>query len=132
MKVSFIVPVFNETKLTQACLDSLEKTLPADLSYEIIVVDDGSDTQTANQLDGFQHRNLQIIHSPKNRGFAAANNLGPLPRAMQGERLTTRGVEHGQVGGDAREEGGEVRRLQRGAAVRTLPQLRWEALPRLR
>ncbi|MEM9159585.1 MAG: glycosyltransferase family 2 protein, partial [Verrucomicrobiota bacterium] len=75
MKVSFIVPVFNETRLTKACLESLEATLPI-IDYEIILVDDGSLPEIACELDQLTFKNLTVIHAPKNQGFAAANNLG--------------------------------------------------------
>jgi len=42
MEVSFVIPLFNCLPLTQAMVASLQATLPAGLSHEIILVDDGS------------------------------------------------------------------------------------------
>ncbi|MFM7751790.1 MAG: glycosyltransferase, partial [Opitutaceae bacterium] len=41
-RLSIVVPLFNCLALTRAMLDSLRATLPADVPYEIILVDDGS------------------------------------------------------------------------------------------
>ncbi len=45
--VSVIIPVYNDTERLQRCLDALEEqTYPAD-RYEVVVVDNGSDTPIA-------------------------------------------------------------------------------------
>ena len=42
MQVSFVIPLFNCLPLTQAMVASLQATVPADVEYEIILVDDSS------------------------------------------------------------------------------------------
>lgn len=72
MKVSIIIPVYNEIKVLPNCLASLKKqTVP----LEIIVVDDGS-------TDGSQ--NYASLHQ-KHLGPGAARNLGA--KNAQGEIL---------------------------------------------
>ena len=41
MHVSFVIPLYHCLDLTQACVASLQATLPAGLAHEIILVDDG-------------------------------------------------------------------------------------------
>ena len=42
LPTSFVIPLFNHLAETQAMLASLRASLPPDLDYEIILVDDGS------------------------------------------------------------------------------------------
>ena len=42
MKLSVITALYNCLPLTQAMLASLRATLPRDLEYEIVFIDDGS------------------------------------------------------------------------------------------
>ncbi len=49
MMVSFIIPVFNQIELTLQCISSLQGTV-TEIDYEIIIVDDCSDYETASQL----------------------------------------------------------------------------------
>ena len=74
MKVSFIVPVFNNFDLTSECIHSLRNSLPK-IEYEIIIVDDGSDETVSRKLKS-QNNRLKIIRHSKNFGYAKANNVG--------------------------------------------------------
>jgi GT2 family glycosyltransferase len=70
---SFIIPLYDCLELTQAGLASLRATLPTDLAYEIIFVDDGSTDGTRPWLTtlGPPHR---VVLNERNLGYAAANN----------------------------------------------------------
>jgi glycosyltransferase involved in cell wall biosynthesis len=75
MKISVIIPTYNEKSVLGSCIESLgDQTLT---DFEIIVVDDGSTDGTVEIL-----RNLQLIipnfrfFVQKHKGAGAARNLG--------------------------------------------------------
>jgi len=71
--VSIIVPVYNQLHHTWNCLKALAETAGS-VSFEVIVVDDGSSDDTASavpRIDGVRfHKN------PQNLGFIGACNVG--------------------------------------------------------
>ena len=75
MKVSFIVPVFNNFDLTKECIHSLRNSLPK-IEYEIIIVDDGSDETISRKLKSLENSRLILVRHSKNFGYAKANNAG--------------------------------------------------------
>lgn len=70
MKVSVIIPAFNEEKVIGNCVDSLKKQSYKDI--EIIVVDDGSSDNTANIVLATDVKLLKQNHL----GAGNARNLG--------------------------------------------------------
>lgn len=84
MQVSFIIPIFNQLAHTQACLASLKSTLPAGLSHEIILVDDGSTDASRDFLRELPPPHLVLLNE-RNLGYAASNNRAA--RVAQGEIL---------------------------------------------
>jgi len=85
MKISVIVPTYNEAETIEDCLASLEKQSYKD--FEIIVVDDGSSDQTlsilskleispAEQSPALQENLKLIILHQLHKGPGAARNLG--------------------------------------------------------
>lgn len=77
MRVSFIVPVFNNLPLALDCLRSLRETVGG-VSHEIVVVDDGSGPETAAGLRALDWPELRLIPLSGNRGYAHANNRGAI------------------------------------------------------
>ena len=75
MKVSVIIPTYNEEKVIKNCLDSLEKQTVKDM--EVIMVDDGSMDRTLDVLKTI-HYSLFTIHllQQQHRGPGEARNLG--------------------------------------------------------
>lgn len=73
LSVSFIIPLFNCLALTRACVESLQATLPSDLAYEIILVDDGSTDGTREWLATLRPPFRVLLHE-RNFGYAIANN----------------------------------------------------------
>lgn len=72
--LSVIIVNWNTRELLRACLDSVIRHTTG-LSYEIIVVDNGSADGSPDMVrSGFPDATL--IANPDNRGFAAANNQG--------------------------------------------------------
>lgn len=79
--VTIIIPVYSQCDHTYRCLESiLENT---SVPYEIIVVDNASDSNTVRMLDTVQ--GVQVIHNEKNEGFSAACNQGA--EASNGQTL---------------------------------------------
>lgn len=75
MKVSVIIPVYNEEAVIADCLESLSKQSYKDI--EIVVVDDGSTDNTLSLISNFQFpiSNFQLLKQ-KHKGPGAARNLG--------------------------------------------------------
>jgi hypothetical protein len=70
-KLSFIIVTWNTQKITQKCVDTINKYLPGN---QIIVVDNGSTDNTVATLK--KNKNVKIIENKANLGFAKANNIG--------------------------------------------------------
>jgi O-antigen biosynthesis protein len=74
MKLSIIIPVYNNFAFTESCLKDLEK-LPDD--HEIIVVDNGSTDKTQSALRKYNGiRNFVYHRNTDNLLFAGANSIG--------------------------------------------------------
>ncbi|MEM9037545.1 MAG: glycosyltransferase family 2 protein [Actinomycetota bacterium] len=70
--VSVVIPVHGQRQLTEACIDSLRRTVPGDL--EIVVVDDASPDDTGAWLA--RRADLTVVTNESNLGFAASVNRG--------------------------------------------------------
>ncbi len=75
IKLSFVVPLFNHVEHSKTMLDSLLKSLPPDLIYEVILINDASSDGTENWLELLDHPNLIKINNPYNLGYAKSNNI---------------------------------------------------------
>lgn len=73
MKISIIVPFYNEEENVEAVLQEIRDTNP---DAEIIAVNDGSSDRTGTILDTIP--NITAIHLPKNLGQSAALYTGLL------------------------------------------------------
>lgn len=75
MKISVIIPTYNEAKVLENCIDSLK--LQTQKDFEIIVIDDGSTDTTPLKLRGATKTlpNFSFIEQ-KHEGPGAARNLG--------------------------------------------------------
>jgi glycosyltransferase involved in cell wall biosynthesis len=85
IKVSVIIPVYNEETYLVQCLQSiLEQSLK---NIEIICVDDGSSDRSVELIEKFQKKDSRIrLIRQKNAGGGAARNRGAL--AARGEYLS--------------------------------------------
>lgn len=75
MDVSVIIPVYNTEKYLKACIDSvIQQTL---VSFEVILVDDGSTDSSASICDSYaaKYHHIKAIHI-QNSGPATAKNEG--------------------------------------------------------
>ncbi|MBC7326601.1 glycosyltransferase family 2 protein [bacterium] len=69
VKVSIIVPIYNEEKTIQELIDRL-KRVP--LEKEVIIVDDGSTDGTREILKKIKNDDFRIFYLPRNMGKGAA------------------------------------------------------------
>lgn len=77
MKLSIIIPVYNEEKTINDLLNKVYLVkLPTSLKKEIIVVDDGSTDNTARIIKLWIKRGIVYIRHDKNQGKGAAIRTG--------------------------------------------------------
>lgn len=77
MKISIVMPVYNEEKTVRAILAEVEKApLPPGSEREIVIVNDCSRDNTAAILETLQAPHIRIVHHPRNRGKGAALRTG--------------------------------------------------------
>ena len=78
MKLSIILPVYNQEKLLQRALDSIPQVEDA----EVVIIDDGSTDESFYIADRWRTKNkdkfkrVAVIHSSENRGVSSAMNTG--------------------------------------------------------
>lgn len=75
VKLSVIIPVYNEEKTLEAIIDKIERV---GIEKELIVVDDGSTDGTAEILDRLRlgGKDLKVVTHTANRGKGAAIRTG--------------------------------------------------------
>ena len=85
MDISVIIPVYNTEKYLSSCIDSIIGQ--TNVSFEIILVDDGSSDSSPSICDTYANKydNIKVFHI-KNSGPATARNKGF--RVAQGEYVT--------------------------------------------
>lgn len=75
--VDIIIPVHNAPHLTEMCLNSVARTRDP-VKHRIILIDDGSDTETQSILEFFteEHQNTVLSRNLEAQGFTKAANKG--------------------------------------------------------
>lgn len=73
-RLSVVIPLYNCLPLTQAMLASLQASLPNELGYEIIMVDDSSTDGTREWLATLHDPRIRVLLNERNLGYAIANN----------------------------------------------------------
>lgn len=77
MKLSIIIPVYNEERTIARIIDRvISVTLPADVTREVVIVDDGSQDKTKEILTSYQNHPLIKIFHQQNHGKTTALLLG--------------------------------------------------------
>lgn len=79
--VSVLLPAYNEQEAIRQVLDEIVDSLPEGLiSYEILVVDDGSTDRTAELAEEYARNcwqcSVRVIRCPERRGAGAARKVG--------------------------------------------------------
>ena len=77
IEVTVIIPLYNAEKYIGRCLRSILSQSLVRNSYEIIVINDGSNDNSLKMLDVFEGE-ITLINSPKNEGLPASLNKGIL------------------------------------------------------
>ena len=77
-KLSVLLPVYNgiDNYPTRMLSDSIHSILRMDVDLELIVIDDGSNDNTAGFLCSPQFRTVKVVKLESNQGQAAALNKG--------------------------------------------------------
>lgn len=84
--ISVIIPAYNEAERLGSTLErAVDYLKRRGLSYEILVVDDGSRDRTVEVAEAFAGNGLRVIRHEKNRGKGAAIKTGLL--AAQGTEV---------------------------------------------
>jgi glycosyltransferase involved in cell wall biosynthesis len=76
MKVSIVVPVYNEKDTIETIISRINKARVYDLEKEIIIVDDFSTDGTRDILKKYSDANIKIFYHEKNKGKGAALRTG--------------------------------------------------------
>lgn len=74
MKLSIVVPVFNEEKTIYAVLKKIDRIVIDGVEKQVVVVDDGSRDRTKDRVNDFArvHSKIRVISHLKNQGKGAA------------------------------------------------------------
>ena len=75
-KISVIIPVYNEEKHLEECLNSIINQTLKDI--EIIIINDCSTDNTKNIIDKYllKYPNIKVINNEVNKGVGACRNIG--------------------------------------------------------
>lgn len=75
--ISFVIPVYNAEKTIRNCLDSIVSQTCSDITYEIILVNDGSVDRSSEICYEYvnRYKNITIIEQ-ENKGVSTARNVG--------------------------------------------------------
>ncbi len=74
--VSVIIPVFNSEKFIGRCLRSLNNQSLKKKNYEVIIINDGSNDKTLNEIKKYKKSNFKIINNKNNLGLVKSLNNG--------------------------------------------------------
>jgi len=74
MKLSIIIPVYNEEKTIKKIIDKVEKVNLSNIKKELIIVNDGSNDNTLGEIKKLikKYKNIKFLNHEKNRGKGAA------------------------------------------------------------
>ena len=75
-KVTILVPAYNEEKTIIQILQRVNEQVVPGVSFEIIVVDDGSKDATVTLLEQNAKLYTRLVKMPSNRGKGAAVKVG--------------------------------------------------------
>lgn len=74
MKISVIIPAYNEAQGIEETLTELAEYVPEE--YEILVIDDGSTDNTFSIVSNMKYPNIRCIQHNRNKGYGSAIKTG--------------------------------------------------------
>tara|TARA_R100001015_G_C4587254_1_gene143067 strand:- start:223 stop:1041 length:819 start_codon:yes stop_codon:yes gene_type:complete len=74
-ELSIIIVNYNGERFLKDCIESIKKACQ-DISYEIVIVDNASQDNSVKVLETQYAKDVKLIKSEENLGFAKGNNLG--------------------------------------------------------
>jgi glycosyltransferase involved in cell wall biosynthesis len=82
-ELSVVIPAYNEENAIISTVEEIHRVLSAaGITYEIVLVNDGSSDRTGKRLDGYLKENPELsttthlIHHERNRGYGASLKTG--------------------------------------------------------
>jgi glycosyltransferase involved in cell wall biosynthesis len=75
MKVSIIMPAYNDEKLISIAVNSVLAQTHRD--WELLIMDDGSTDKTSCMIDSFTDKRIRLFHQENKGQLVALNNLCP-------------------------------------------------------
>lgn len=75
-KISVVIPVFNEEETIIGVLERVREQAVKGVTFEVVVVNDGSSDSTPEKLDAHPELYEQVIHMAQNGGKGAAVKAG--------------------------------------------------------
>ena len=77
MKVSIVIPCYNEQKTIEKLLKKIEKVDLGEIEKEIIIVDDASNDRTSEIIKRLNHKkHYKVLTHKKNKGKGSALRTG--------------------------------------------------------
>ena len=79
MKISVVVPVYNEEKVVCKVINLIHRTFLKNKKvdrFEIVAVDDGSTDKSFDQLRKIKKANFRFLSHKRNKGYGAALKTG--------------------------------------------------------
>ena len=78
MRISFIIPCYNVSKMVLRCLDSIYALGLSESEFEVVAVNDASTDDTLQIVRDYseRHPNLVVVNHLVNRNIGAARNSG--------------------------------------------------------
>src|SRR3989344_7703342 len=78
MKLSIIIPVFNEEKTISQMLEKISRLDVDNVIKQVVIVNDGSTDRTKDKIENFikNHSEIKSITHAKNQGKGAAIRTG--------------------------------------------------------
>lgn len=83
-KLSIVIVSFNSQKYIDGCLSALQKTIPSDVKFEVLIFDNASTDGSFSHIKK-TYKNVYAYRSEENLGFAKANNF--LIKKSRGEYI---------------------------------------------